>query len=93
MKIFITSELTNLLQVSQSYISQKIASVKKHNFDNNADKNYISIKGKNLYFRKKFQGKGYEFCEIPFNELLIIDKSSFNSIFMSEIENKIKQKI
>jgi putative transposase len=92
MKVFNTQELSNLYEVSNQYIRAKISQTLKYNFDNNVDKNYITIKGKDLYFRKKLQGKGYEFCEIPFNELLIIDKSSFNSIFMSEIEkeNQVK---
>ncbi len=92
MKIFTTKEVANIFTVSEQYIRSKIASAKKHNFNNNKEIYTISVKGKNHYFRKKLQGKGYEFCEIPFNELLIIDKSSLNSIFMSEIEkeNQVK---
>lgn len=88
MKVFSTKDLSSLYKVSEQYIRNKISQTLKYKFDNNIDKNYITIKGKDLYFRKKLQGKGYEFCEIPFNELLIIDKSSFNSMFMSEIEKE-----
>jgi len=86
MRVFSTQELSRFINVEKNYIQLKT----KHAKDN--DLNSIHIKGKNLYFRKKLQGKGYEFCEIPFNELLIMDKSSFNSIFMSEIEkeNQVK---
>lgn len=92
MRIFNTQELSIVLKTPEQYIRSKISQTLKYNFNNNLEKKYISIKGKNLYFRKKLQGKGYEFCEIPFNELLIIDKSSFNSMFISEIEkeNQVK---
>ena len=63
MRIFSTKDLSILFKVSEQYIRNKISQTLKYNFDNNLEKKYISIKGKNLYFRKNFKVKVMNFVK------------------------------
>ena len=67
MKFFSTQELSNMKGTSSSYIRLKVNKAKKNNYD------FIFLKGKKFFFRKRFIGKGYEFFEASFYDL---DKKS-----------------
>ncbi len=62
MIILNTSELAQNIESTSRYLRLLAKKAK----DNN--QNYIIIKDKQYYFRKKLVGKGYEFCELPFNK-------------------------
>ena len=70
MKILTTNNLSVLLNLTERYIRKK---------SKDSNQNYIIIKDKQYYFRKKLVGKGYEFCELPFNESSTVIKDSLNS--------------
>lgn len=77
-----TQQLVDKIQVSQQSISSKITQAKKHEL------NKIQIKEQTFYFRNKKVGKGYEFCEVSFDDLLLYthNNESSNNIYVSNVE-------
>jgi len=67
-----TFEIANILNTKIKYIQLKTKKAK----DNN--QNCIIIRDKTYYFRKKLVGKGYEYCEVSFNEVLNSVETSLN---------------
>jgi len=81
MQILTVSSMTDALKVPSRTIRAKAKHAKDH------DLNHIQLKGYKFYFRNKKVGKGYEFCEVPFDELLgfSLPDSPSNDTFVSQI--------
>ena len=62
MEFFTTQEFSTAMETSGNYIRRKVSKAKKDKHD------FIFIKGKKFFFRKRLVGKGYEFFEISFED-------------------------
>jgi hypothetical protein len=86
MRIFSSSELSNLLNTTSRTIQNKTKQATSHDIE------YITIKSSTFYFRKKPQGmgKGYEFCEVPFSELFVtpFSNNSLNDTYMAKLQEE-----
>jgi len=65
MKIFNTKNLADALELTKQHLQYKTKKAK------NKNQSHITIKSQTFYFRNKLEGKGYEFCEVPFSELSV----------------------
>ncbi len=57
-----TRHLSNLLECTEQTIQKSALKAQANGLET------VTIKGETYYFRKKLQGKGYEFSKLPFNE-------------------------
>ncbi len=62
MEFFTTQKFSTTIGTSDTYIRKKVSKAKKDKHD------FIFIKGKKFFFRKRLIGKGYEFFEISFED-------------------------
>lgn len=83
MKILSLISLFDIVNVSTRTIQRRCKQAKDKN------QTHITIKSQTFYFRNKLEGKGYEFCEVPFSELSVPPVySSLKDTYVSEVQKE-----